>query len=858
MFSTNVCTNNNNKIRQFVVFFLVVVAFLFNAPSLAMSADIIEIEQKIVELELAQRQIQESFAATLEKYSRKIENFQRQQKKAERKVAKVKKRLKKLEQQTDKFQQKIDDLIQLLELEKNAVELVSEQLSNEIDVLLEQKQQLELIESKPTQEQLIQAAVDRITTKTDYALTGRCQSNRPDRYALACFSSDREQLLRITHANLIAEGINLLGVPKESIGVLSKGLSVPVYVSADTLFDENSFIEVLVQGYDSIYTDDRSYQLFVSFQDPPNNLVGEVAGDSGQDNATEHARATLTIDDNRAYNISALTGEGWYNPDGLLFLSASQTQHLAFEFDLDVAAQTDIAAQLSYHFAKEAYYEQSVLTQIEINGIPVGSGHIDEPGTNSSVVTVSVPGGVLLTGMNTLTVTVSNQGARQTRFEFDQFSVNYQSSLEARHGELIFSGDASAYHADGFSSDSLVVYRQSLAGLQRLSNVAVLSSANGFEYVFDGAAQQADFYILQPVIDVSLVQPRAYIDINSGSAQYLIISHPDFVNSDALASLVALREGDYSVKKIDVEHIYAQYAYGTFDATAIKDYIRDMMTNSDTQMVLLVGDDTYDYQGRLNKGEQSWIPSLYLSSPLVAPSDALYVDNDNNGTPDIAIGRMPVSSAAELQNIVDKTWAYHDHIYSNRVLLATNYSDGLGVSIYHPALMRRFNDAGWRYYEAFVQTEGVAADVEQARQDVLYALNSGVSLMVYTGHNSSVGGPLFSAADIQTLSNVNKPTVAVMIDSFTGYYVSDIVSDSIGMDAESFLVAKDVGGAAAFAPASLIGFDAEQSYFLQQGIKNLTLGETYVYALRFSTGKTTLAYNLLGDPALRLKSVNVQ
>lgn len=696
-------------------------------------------------------------------------------------------------------------------------------------------------------QQLIEAAKSRLAA-TSYVLDGRCQSNAAARYVVVCFNSNRSQIVRLSHQKLLDIGVDLTGVPKEMIGAMSLGQEVPVFVSSNTLFDENSYVEILADGIDTIYSAERYYQLFVDFDNPPANSVADVAGSSDATNAVDDYTAELNSDINTAYSVSALSDQGWYNPNGYRFLSGNQSAEMQFEFSLDAAALIDRPASLEYKFAKDAFYLQSVAVEVLINGWSLGAAKTDEPGTNSTALTAEVPANILQAGTNVLTIKVANKGFRQTRFEFDEFTLQYSRQLVAVNGELAFSGSADVYRITGVDSSSVVAYRQTAQnGAERLS----IQSDNA-DILIQGSVADADYLVASVNTDVTLIKPRAFAELGAAQAQYLIISHPDFIDSTAMTDFIAWRQTDYSVHVVDVDQIFAQYASGSFSPDAIKAFIGDMVENAGTDTVLLVGDDTYDYRDRLAKGEQSWMPSLYVQKPKVMPSDAQYVDFDGDTAPDIAIGRMPVSSAEELRNIIDKTIAYDNHYYPNTLLAATNYTDGLGPSHYHPAISNGFRQAGWRVYDALVAVDDASA-VESARQLLVNIVNQGTSLLVYTGHNAGAGGALFNTGHLSSLSNSGRPTILVSIDSFTGYYLSDQTSEDTGVHAENFITSQGIGGAAAFAPASLVNFSTVQNTFLQQLRNNQTLGQAYLAAMRFAVATTGLSYNLFGDPALRLK-----
>ena len=100
---------------------------------------------------------------------------------------------------------------------------------------------------------------------------------------------------------------------------------------------------------------------------------------------------------------------------------------------------------------------------------------------------------------------------------------------------------------------------------------------------------------------------------SSVEAEYLVISHPDFI--DGLEPLVEAREAQgLTVNVVDVNDIYAAYSFGVFDPQAIRDYIAYAAAELGTQSVLLVGGDTYDYRNYLGVNSISFIPSLYAST----------------------------------------------------------------------------------------------------------------------------------------------------------------------------------------------------------------------------------------------------
>ena len=135
-----------------------------------------------------------------------------------------------------------------------------------------------------------------------------------------------------------------------------------------------------------------------------------------------------------------------------------------------------------------------------------------------------------------------------------------------------------------------------------------------------------------------------------------------------------------TVSVVDVNDLYAQYTYGIFDPQAIKKYIAYAAQNLGTQYVLLVGGDTYDYRNYLGLNSISFIPSLYVRTGNYAkfvPADPLYADINGDKLPDLAIGRFPVRTTAELNLMVNKTLAYAGKNYGRTAVFASDLNDGI-------------------------------------------------------------------------------------------------------------------------------------------------------------------------------------
>ena len=361
---------------------------------------------------------------------------------------------------------------------------------------------------------------------------------------------------------------------------------------------------------------------------------------------------------------------------------------------------------------------------------------------------------------------------------------------------------------------------------------------------------------------VEFVEPTEPDDLLSGSADYLVIAHPDFIDAH-LERLITERQAQgYSTKVADVEAVYSAFDYGHFGAAAISRYIAWAHQNLGTEMVLLVGADTHDYHDNLRTGSMSFIPSLYVrTSDRVnyAPSDGKYADVDDDNIPDISIGRMIPRTTDEWANSVTKTLQYGSHPNPRSLVLAVDEKDlaaGYSFSADADATIAELPES-WQgnITRAYIDELGVAS----ARSTLIDALNAGQAVAGMFGHSGSRDwsfSGLFKAGDASKLSNAGAPTVITQWGCWNTYYVS-ASEDTL---AHEFML-NDLNGAAAVLGASTLTEASHEREMAKQvyprmfetgvpigrAILEAKLEHAEVYGDQLDV---ILGWNLLGDPAL--------
>ena len=355
-------------------------------------------------------------------------------------------------------------------------------------------------------------------------------------------------------------------------------------------------------------------------------------------------------------------------------------------------------------------------------------------------ITLPMAALTLREGSNRLTLRLpADSGAGADVVNLDYVEVHYPRRLLARDGGLHFHGSAEAFRIDGLARPAPSVYRMVDGRAERIEAFKV-DGRGPYTVFVPGTSRRADYWV-QSAGDFAAptIEPgRVHANITRGRADYLMIAHPDFI--DGLAPLAAHhRKQGRQVRVVDLHAIYDQFSHGRVDAAAIQAYIRATAVRMGYDHVLLVGGDSRDYRNSLGSDSISFVPSLYTATGSLvqfAPSDALLVDLDADGVPDLPIGRLPVRTPAELAAVIDKTLAYAGRPAERTgVIAADRQEPGLSFSSQAQNFTADLGSA-WQVTPAFVDQ----LDVAGARSELIARINEGVSLTAYVGHSAPRSG----------------------------------------------------------------------------------------------------------------------
>jgi hypothetical protein len=488
-------------------------------------------------------------------------------------------------------------------------------------------------------------------------------------------------------------------------------------------------------------------------------------------------------------------------------------------------------------------------------------------GIRYTSTTVDLARGILQAdNLNTLSLT--SPGDISTSGEaiyVDRIELLYEGVLEAGQGQFWFSSPASTLTIQN-ADDNLLMFdvtnRQQPVALTNPTQV-------GSDLLFAGSGGNARYFALnrneaiRPSFANSFITKQALRQSDRG-ADYIVIYPDDSDFLEVLQPLLAYRTSQgMRVTAVPLSQIYDEFAYGQPTPAAIGRFLSFAHANWQSpapRFVLLAGDASYDVQNNVAGKNENLLPAqtVRLSSGY-ASSDTWYtLPNDaENEAPQMAIGRLPAQTPAQLEIMVAKTLAYELNGRSHWQQRALFVSDSEPhFDVMSDALAARLETDG---YDISAVHMGQS---DTAHYDLMGTLAKGVGLLNYAGEGyvSQWGdGRVFAGDDAGMLANNGHTPIFTTFTCNNGAF-TEPEADSL---AETLLWVEAGGIVAAVTPSSSLALSAltplGDLFFTELLDENVaTVGEALLNAQTVAASNPALhdallAVNLLGDPALRLQ-----
>ncbi len=381
---------------------------------------------------------------------------------------------------------------------------------------------------------------------------------------------------------------------------------------------------------------------------------------------------------------------------------------------------------------------------------------------------------------------------------------------------------------------------------------------------------------LSPWLPTDLATPR------EAAVVYIV---PEALRA-ALAPLVAQRQRQgYTVAVISVEAIYATWSYGAVAPEAIRAFLRYAAATwpRPPTTAILVGDgsaDPHDWTARGAKNVNLIPPYLTPVDPWLgeAACDTCYgrlttADPRNEALPDLAIGRLPVKSAAELSQLVAKLIAYEQGAgagtWRNTVALVAEEPDTAGDFFAAAEAAAALLPADIQVRRVYYDPTGARgpATASLASAETRAAFETGAALLLYHGHShqwqwaltdpTADRSSLLALYDPDSMTNATRLPVVLAMTCLSSAFQTPAVS---GTTIDERLVLATGGAVAVWGPTGFgvaHGHDLLQRGFIEAllaapnraaTLGALTLAGYRTLAANGSASDSLFTYTLLGDP----------
>ena len=371
----------------------------------------------------------------------------------------------------------------------------------------------------------------------------------------------------------------------------------------------------------------------------------------------------------------------------------------------------------------------------------------------------------------------------------------------------------------------------------------------------------------------------------SNNVEYIIVSHPEFLSSaNRLANFHLVNDNIISVV-VTPQQIYNEFSSGMQDVTAIRDFVKYQYgkQNSALKYLLLFGDGSYDPKNRIDNNT-NYIPT-YQSINSTHPTLSYVTDDyfglldDNEGLflndlVDIGIGRLPSSSIAEANHLVNKIEEYYKMSsfgsWRNNIAFVADDGDANDKNVHMWQADSLANHVADNFNEINIQKiyldnyEQESTPGGPRSSDTQTAINNkvdkGVFLLNYTGHGSPLGWAqerILEIDQIQQWNNLEKLPLFMTATCNFSYF-----DNPLEKSAGEYLLLNPNGGAIALLSTTRLVYSAPnynlntkfiETIFEKKDNAFLRLGDLFKTTKFLSgTSSNNRNFTLLGDPALRL------
>ncbi len=565
-------------------------------------------------------------------------------------------------------------------------------------------------------------------------------------------------------------------------------------------------------------------------------------------------------------------GFDWYSKQ--LGYQGSSVTDYDFSFNL-----ADVATEYEQKF-------RITLRELAVAGISGNHHQLDVFVNNNSVLSNSWNGPYYRTfygdgtfaqsGTNALILRLTRTNS--TNMLLDYYEVEYNKNLIKREGQYRIDtdtpdiGDNVEYAFTGGYSSNLMAFE--VDDFDNVKLRPIYQTTGGFAFVGNGNSDTRMYVVsTSDCYSPDVVELYNPVDLtNYGSREVIIITPEEFRSgAEELKSIYQDFYG-YDTQIASLQEVFDQFSGGMADPCGVKMFLEhsclDEPDTAPTYAVFL-GAGVYDWRNFANSSipKNRFIAFQILSTT----SDDFFVYFTSANYPEMAIGRYPAQTLADLELMIGRVRQYLENptegFWKNKVLILADdqYNSGSINQISHTEnAQENAEQISPSVYVDKVMAIKYELDAfsakPQVRDLVVDKLNEGALVFYYTGHGAPhvLGDEKYlTISDIPLLQNSDKLPLFIAASCSVGRF-ENYETNSL---AEEMLFAENGGALVSLAASCETSGDSNTALmgdFLENMINSRrSLGISIMNAKvtnsnTNSTSGNNQRYILMGDPVLRL------
>lgn len=525
----------------------------------------------------------------------------------------------------------------------------------------------------------------------------------PNKTYLKLYAAE-DGFYRISHGDFVQAGVNPSNIDPRTVKVLFKGNEIPIYFDGeqDGSFDPQDYLDFygtrnyggltttyqasfgptiqdyITNEYFNLYSDTSAYWIgwdgpnglrFTNSSYTVTNQYGNLYSldriHIERDSVYSLGLTTNPNGDFRYFNTEKISGEGWYwrnmfAPAGYNTIGGNFTVPLLSEVPANCTLRI-----FAFPNSRDSSFNEHKL-RLRINSTDIVTLARDDYDRFDTTLNFS---STLLSASSTNTVTAiyeptfQNLSATPSLY-FDLFEIFYPKEFRFQLNEcrisLTGSDTSSAFFkVIGYNSaNPLTIYDVS-------NSVKITNISSDSDTLFFTGKQNGDFIITNKQITRKpfRISSRQVPDLVSGTngADYVVIYNKAFESQAEQLRAHRQTHDNFRSVKADVESITDIFNYGIESPAAIRQFVNHVYSNwaqPRVGYITLMGRGSLDPKNnKLNSAYYRNFVPVYGNPP----SDGYFTNFNFNGFTyfhQVAIGRMPVYTPQEAQDVVDKIVLY--------------------------------------------------------------------------------------------------------------------------------------------------------------------------------------------------------